>query len=53
MSLGKCQQEKDARLLNDPSVYRKLNKNPLNKIQTEFNKELSLICKKYSEVKAP
>ena len=34
-------------LLNNEIVYRKLNKNPLTKMQSEFNKGLAEICKKF------
>ena len=38
-------------LLNDKTVYKKLNKNPLHKFQTEFNKDLKNISNKYSAFK--
>ena len=38
-------------LLDDTLVYQKLKINPLHKMQTEFNKGLSEICKKYDTFK--
>ena len=38
-------------LLDDPPVYKKLAENPLSNMQTEFNKGLTEICKKYDNVK--
>ena len=38
-------------LLDDPPVYKKLAENPLSDMQTEFNKGLTEICKKYDNVK--
>ena len=35
-------------LLDDSSVYKVVEKNPLNKMQTEFNKGLKIIAEKYN-----
>ena len=39
--------DKMKNLLDDTSVYQKLNKNPLSRMQSDFNKGLSEICKKF------
>ena len=36
-------------MLDDTSVYEKLIKNPLSRMQSEFNKGLTEICKKYDD----
>ena len=43
--------EKMEKMLDDTSVYKKVAKNPLEKMQTEFNRELNKICEKFDDTK--